>query len=205
MSTNADIYSNESNPSGLNFLERIIDDDVRNNGYTNIHTRFPPEPNGYLHVGSLYAININYRAAKRFGGTFNLRFDDTNPVKEDMEYVNAIIEDMKWAGYDPGENIFYGSDYFDKLYELTIQLIESGHAFVCDLSPDKLRESRGTLTTPGKNSPYRERSISENLQLFEEMKNGIYSPGEKVLRAKISMDSPNMNMLDPTIYRILKA
>ena len=190
----------------LNFLERIIEDDIQNNVYhRRIHTRFPPEPNGYLHIGSLYAINISYSAAKRFGGIFNLRLDDTNPLKEDMKYVNAIIEDMKWAGYDPGENIFYGSDYFGRIYELTVKLIENGQAFVCDLSPEELRESRGTLTEPGKNSPYRGRSIGENLKLFEEMKNGRYKAGEKVLRAKIDMASPNMNMRDPAIYRILYA
>ena len=192
--------------SSTNFLERIIEDDIRDNVYhSSIHTRFPPEPNGHLHIGSLYAVNINYNAAKRFGGVFNLRLDDTNPIKEDMEYVNSIIEDMKWAGYDPGENVFFGSDYFDKIYELTVKLIENGQAFICDLSPEELRESRGTLTEPGKNSPYRNRSVDENLKLFEEMKNGLYKPGEKVLRAKIDMGSPNMNMRDPAIYRILNA
>ncbi|MDR1558746.1 MAG: glutamine--tRNA ligase/YqeY domain fusion protein [Clostridiales bacterium] len=197
---------NESGGSALNFLERIIEEDIRDNVYhRSVHTRFPPEPNGYLHIGSLYAININHGAAKRFGGVFNLRFDDTNPLKEDMEYVGAIIEDMKWAGYDPGENIFFGSDYFETIYELTINLIENGQAFVCDLSPDELRESRGTLTTPGVNSPYRNRSVEENLKLFEGMKNGLYNPGEKVLRAKIDMASANINMRDPTIYRVLNA
>ena len=198
--------ADNENSSNLNFLERIIEEDIQNNVYhRSVHTRFPPEPNGYLHIGSLYAININYNAAKRFHGVFNLRFDDTNPLKEDMEYVDAIIEDMKWLGYDPGDNIFFGSDYFDRLYELTVKLIENGQAFVCDLSPDELRESRGTLTEPGKNSPYRERSVEENLTLFENMKNGCYKQGEKVLRAKIDMASPNMNMRDPAIYRILYA
>jgi len=197
----AEIENNNSN-----FLERIIEDDIQNNVYhRSIRTRFPPEPNGYLHIGSLYAINISYNAAKRFGGTFNLRLDDTNPLKEDIKVVNAIIEDMIWAGYDPGDNIFYGSDYFDRIYELTIELIKNGMAFVCDLSQEELRESRGTLMEPGKNSPYRDRSVEENLKLFDEMKNGRYNPGEKVLRAKIDMASPNMNMRDPAIYRILFA
>ncbi|MDR2649430.1 MAG: glutamine--tRNA ligase/YqeY domain fusion protein [Clostridiales bacterium] len=200
------INENKSGDNAMNFLERIIEDDIRSNVYRrSVHTRFPPEPNGYLHIGSLYAININYGAAKRFKGAFNLRFDDTNPLKEDMEYVNAIIEDMKWAGYDPGENIFFGSDYFDRIYELTLKLIENGRAFVCDLTPDELRESRGTLTTPGINSPYRDRSVEENLKLFDGMKNGIYSTGEKVLRAKIDMSAANINMRDPTIYRVLNA
>ena len=205
-SDNTDTMNETGGSISLNFLERIIDEDIRNKTYhRSIRTRFPPEPNGYLHIGNLYAININYSAAKRFGGAFNLRFDDTNPLKEDMEYVNACIEDMKWADYDPGDNIFFGSDYFDRIYELTVQLIEDGKAFVCDLNPDELRESRGTLTTPGVNSPYRGRSIDENLKLFEEMKNGKYNPGEKVLRAKIDMASPNINMRDPAIYRILNA
>ncbi|MDR3238928.1 MAG: glutamine--tRNA ligase/YqeY domain fusion protein [Clostridiales bacterium] len=192
--------------AGVNFLERIITEDVGAGIYHRpICTRFPPEPNGYLHIGSLYAVNINYSAAKHFNGVFNLRLDDTNPLKEDMEYVNAIIEDMQWAGYDPGENIFYGSDYFQTIYELTLRLIENGLAFVCDLSPDELRESRGTLTAPGVDSPYRGRSAAENLKLFQEMKDGKFAPGEKVLRAKIDMASPNMNMRDPAIYRILNA
>ena len=194
------------NESNLNFLERIIEDDIQHNAYHRpICTRFPPEPNGYLHIGSLYAININYSTAKRYNGKFNLRFDDTNPLKEDMEYVRAAIDDMKWAGYDPGDNIFFGSDYFDQIYELTVKLIENGKAFVCDLSPGELHDSRDTLTSPGRESHCRIRSIEENLKLFDEMKNGRYKAGEKVLRAKIDMASPNMNLRDPAIYRILYA
>ncbi|MDR1541834.1 MAG: glutamine--tRNA ligase/YqeY domain fusion protein [Clostridiales bacterium] len=190
----------------VNFLERIIEDDLLQNAYHRpVCTRFPPEPNGYLHIGSLYAININYSAARKFAGKFNLRLDDTNPLKEDMEYVNSIIEDMKWAGFDPGENIFYGSDYFQKIYDLTIRLIENGQAFVCDLTPEELRLSRGSLTAPGVDSPYRNRSVEENLDLFRKMKEGEFLPGQKVLRAKIDMASPNMNMRDPAIYRILDA
>ncbi|MDR1914047.1 MAG: glutamine--tRNA ligase/YqeY domain fusion protein [Clostridiales bacterium] len=193
-------------PSAGNFLERIIEEDIENQVYQRpIHTRFPPEPNGYLHIGSLYAININHSAAKKFGGEFNLRYDDTNPLKEDMEYVNAILEDMKWAGYDPGKNIFYGSDYFDTIYDLTIKLIERGLAYVCDLTADQMREYRGTLTTPGTDSPYRDRGIQENLNLFTQMRDGKFIPGERVLRAKIDMASPNINMRDPAIYRILEA
>jgi len=194
------------NENNLNYLERIIEDDIQHSVYHRpVCTRFPPEPNGYLHIGNLYAININYCAAKRFNGRFNLRFDDTNPLKEDMEYVRAAVADMKWAGYDPGDNIFFGSDYFDQIYELTVKLIERGQAFVCDLSPEELHDSRGTLTSPGTESRCRIRDVEENLKLFEEMKNGRYKAGEKVLRAKIDMASPNMNMRDPAIYRILYA
>ncbi|MDR1641565.1 MAG: glutamine--tRNA ligase/YqeY domain fusion protein [Clostridiales bacterium] len=189
-----------------NFLEKIIEEDLAAGAYSRpIHTRFPPEPNGYLHIGSLYAVNINYSAAKKYDGAFNLRLDDTNPLKEDEEYVKAIIEDMKWAGFDPGENVFYGSDYFGKIYELTEQLIKNGDAFVCDLSPDELRASRGTLTSPGTDSPWRNRTPEESLDLFRRMKNGEFPPGTRVLRAKIDMASPNMNMRDPAIYRILDA
>lgn len=185
-----------------NFLNRIVKEDLNNKVYSRgICTRFPPEPNGYLHIGSAYAINISYNATKKNNGKFNLRFDDTNPSKESKEYVNSIVEDIKWLGYDPDE-ICFGSNYFDKTYEYAVQLIKDGKAYVCDLSPEKLKEYRGTLVLPGVNSPYRDRSVEENLKLFEDMKNGKYSEGEKVLRAKIDMQSPNINMRDPVIYRI---
>ena len=185
-----------------NFIHDIIDEDLAANPELKIHTRFPPEPNGYLHIGSAKAIWINAMTAKKYGGLFNLRYDDTNPAKEDNEYVESIYEDLKWLGCEPTGGVFYGSDYFDKCYEYAIDLIKAGKAYVCDLSADELREYRGTLTTPGKNSPYRDRSIEENLDLFERMKNGEFEDGSKTLRAKIDMASPNMNMRDPAIYRI---
>ena len=186
------------------FLQRIVEKDLEEGVYNReICTRFPPEPNGYLHIGSAYAINISYNIAKKFDGKFNLRFDDTNPLKEDKEYVEAIIEDMKWAGFDPGDRIFYGSDYFQQLYDYAVQLIKKGKAYVCDLSPEEIRSYRGTLTETGKNSPYRDRSVAENLDLFKRMKAGEFPNGEKVLRAKIDMQSPNINLRDPVIYRIL--
>lgn len=185
-----------------NFIHEIIDEDIKNGLKERIHTRFPPEPNGYLHIGSAKAIWINYSTAKKYNGLFNLRYDDTNPVKEDDEYVTAIEEDLKWLGAVP-DNIFYGSDYFDKCYEFAVKLIKDGKAYVCDLSVEKMREYRGTLTEPGKPSPYRDRSIEENLDLFERMKNGEFADGSRTLRAKIDMSSPNMNMRDPAIYRIL--
>lgn len=185
-----------------NFIHEIIDEDIKNGLKERIHTRFPPEPNGYLHIGSAKAIWINYSTAKKYNGLFNLRYDDTNPVKEDDEYVTAIEEDLKWLGAVP-DNIFYGSDYFDKCYEFAVKLIKDGKAYVCDLSVEQMREYRGTLTEPGKPSPYRDRSIEENLDLFERMKNGEFADGSRTLRAKIDMSSPNMNMRDPAIYRIL--
>ncbi|MBQ8738129.1 MAG: glutamine--tRNA ligase/YqeY domain fusion protein [Clostridia bacterium] len=188
-----------------NFIHDIIDEDISAGFADRIHTRFPPEPNGYLHIGSAKAIWINYQTAKKYGGLFNLRYDDTNPSKEDTEYVDSIYEDLKWLGAEPEGGIFYGSDYFDKCYEFAIKLIKDGKAYVCDLSADQLKEYRGTLTEPGKNSPYRDRSIEENLDLFERMKNGEFPDGSKTLRAKIDMASPNMNMRDPAIYRILRA
>ena len=188
-----------------NFIHDIIDEDIANGFSDRIHTRFPPEPNGYLHIGSAKAIWINYQTAKKYGGLFNLRYDDTNPSKEDTEYVDSIYEDLKWLGAEPEGGIYYGSDYFDKCYEFAIKLIKDGKAYVCDLSADQLKEYRGTLTEPGKNSPYRDRSIEENLDLFERMKNGEFPDGSKTLRAKIDMASPNMNMRDPAIYRILRA
>lgn len=189
-----------------NFLDKLVEEDIKNQVYPRpICTRFPPEPNGYLHIGSAYAINISYSIAQKYGGYFNLRFDDTNPLKEDIEYVNAIIEDMNWLGYSPGERIFYGSDYSEQLFEYAVQLIKKGKAYVCELSGDEIREYRGTLTEPGKNSPYRDRPIEENLDLFYRMKNGEFPTGSKVLRAKIDMASPNMNMRDPVMYRIIHA
>ena len=185
-----------------NFIHDIIDEDLKENPELKIHTRFPPEPNGYLHIGSAKAIWINAMTAKKYGGLFNLRYDDTNPAKEDNEYVESIYEDLKWLGCEPTGGVFYGSDYFDKCYEYAVQLIKDGKAYVCDLTADELREYRGTLTAPGKNSPYRDRSVEENLELFERMKNGEFEDGSKTLRAKIDMASPNMNMRDPAIYRI---
>lgn len=187
-----------------NFIEKIIEDDINNGVFSRpVCTRFPPEPNGYLHIGSAYAINMNYRIAEKYNGTFNLRFDDTNPLKEDIEYVNAIKEDIEWLGFNPGENIFFGSDYSNEIYEAAVNLIKKGKAFVCDLSPTEMTEYRGTLTEKGKNSPYRNRSIEENLDLFQKMKEGKFETSSKVLRAKIDMSSPNMNLRDPVLYRII--
>ena len=186
-----------------NFIHDIIDADLAENPELKIHTRFPPEPNGYLHIGSAKAIWINAMTAKKYGGLFNLRYDDTNPSKEDNEYVESIYEDLKWLGCEPTGGIFYGSDYFDKCYEFAVQLIRDGKAYVCDLNAEEMREYRGSLTAPGKNSPYRDRSVEENLDLFERMKNGEFADGAKTLRAKIDMASPNINMRDPAIYRIV--
>ncbi|MBO5653153.1 MAG: glutamine--tRNA ligase/YqeY domain fusion protein [Clostridia bacterium] len=186
-----------------NFIHDIIDADLAENPSLKIHTRFPPEPNGYLHIGSAKAIWINVCTAKKYGGLFNLRYDDTNPSKEDNEYVESIYEDLKWLGAEPTGGVFYGSDYFDKCYEFAIQLIKEGKAYVCDLSADEMREYRGTLTEAGKNSPWRDRTVEENLDLFERMKNGEFPDGAKTLRAKIDMASPNINMRDPAIYRIV--
>ena len=186
-----------------NFIHDIIDADLAENPELKIHTRFPPEPNGYLHIGSAKAIWINAMTAKKYGGLFNLRYDDTNPSKEDNEYVESIYEDLKWLGCEPSGGVFYGSDYFDKCYEYAVQLIKDGKAYVCDLNAEEMREYRGSLTAPGKNSPYRDRSIKENLDLFERMKNGEFPDGAKTLRAKIDMASPNINMRDPAIYRIV--
>ncbi len=186
-----------------NFIHDIIDEDLRQNPDLKIHTRFPPEPNGYLHIGSAKAIWINAMTAKKYGGLFNLRYDDTNPSKEDNEYVESIYEDLRWLGCEPTGGIFYGSDYFGKCYEYAIKLIKEGKAYVCDLNAEQMRAYRGTLTEPGKNSPYRDRSVEENLDLFERMKNGEFPDGAKTLRAKIDMASPNMNLRDPAIYRIV--
>lgn len=188
-----------------NFIHDIIDEDLAEGKVEKIHTRFPPEPNGYLHIGSAKAIWINAGTAQKYGGLFNLRFDDTNPVREDDEYVKSIEEDLRWLGAEPTGGIYYGSDYFDKCYEFAIKLIKEGKAYVDDLSADEMREYRGTLTEPGKESPYRNRSVEENLDLFERMKNGEFPDGSHTLRAKIDMASPNMNLRDPAIYRIVHA
>ena len=188
--------------NSLNFVDKIVGRDFEDGICSEIHTRFPPEPNGYLHIGSAYAINISYSIAKKYGGKFNLRFDDTNPGKEDIEYVNAIKEDMKWLGFDYGEKEYYGSNYFKDIYSYAVYLIKKSKAYVCDLSQDEIKHYRGTLKEPGINSPYRNRSIEENLKLFEDMKEGKFSESEKVLRAKIDMNSGNINMRDPVIYRI---
>lgn len=187
-----------------NFIEDIIDKDIAEGRTKKVITRFPPEPNGYLHIGHAKSILLNYGLAKEYGGQFNLRFDDTNPTKEKTEFVESIKADVEWLGADFGDRCYFASNYFEKMYEAAIKLIKKGKAFVCDLSADEIREYRGTLTEPGKNSPYRERSIEENLILFERMKNGEFPDGSKVLRAKIDMSSPNMNMRDPVIYRIAR-
>ncbi len=188
-----------------NFIHDIIDNDLAANPGKKVHTRFPPEPNGYLHIGSAKAIYINYTTAKKYNGLFNLRYDDTNPTKEDTEYVDSILNDLRWLGCEPNGGIYYGSDYFDQTYDLAVQLIKDGKAFVCDLSKEEMSRYRGTLTEPGIESPYRNRSIDENLDLFRRMKNGEFPDGAKTLRAKIDMSSPNINMRDPAIYRIVRA
>lgn len=185
-----------------NFIKTIMENDLKSGKVNKIVTRFPPEPNAYLHIGHARALVTNFELAKVFGGTTNLRFDDTNPSKEDASFVEAIIKDIEWLGYHPA-NIFYGSDYFEQQYELAVKLIKKGLAYVCDLSQTKISEYRGTLTEPGKESPYRNRSVEENLELFQNMRDGKYQEGEKVLRAKIDMASPNINMRDPVIYRII--
>jgi glutaminyl-tRNA synthetase len=189
-----------------NFVREIILDDLKTNKYGGrVHTRFPPEPNGYLHIGHAKSINLNFGLAAEFGGECNLRFDDTNPSKEETEYVDSIIEDAHWLGGDWGERMFYASDYFDQLYEWAVQLIKSSKAYVCDLSADEVRKQRGTLTEPGQESPYRNRSVEENLDLFARMKAGEFPDGARTVRAKIDMASPNLNMRDPVMYRILHA
>lgn len=188
---------------GSNFIEEIIIKDIKNNTYNGkVVTRFPPEPNGYLHIGHVKSICLNFGLAEKFGGRCNLRFDDTNPETESEEYVKSIIEDVKWLGFDYGEREFYASDYFQKMYDYAVLLIKKGKAYVCFLTPEEIREYRGTLTTPGKESPYRNTPIDENLKLFEKMKNGEFEEGRCVLRAKIDMSSPNLNMRDPIMYRI---
>ena len=193
---------NGSEPVSRNFIEMIIDKDLAEGVYDHVQTRFPPEPNGYLHIGHAKSILLNYGLARKYGGKFNLRFDDTNPTKEKTEYVESIRRDVEWLGADYEDRLFFASDYFDKMYECAVFLIKKGKAFVCDLTADEIRETRGTLTEPGKESPYRNRSVEENLRLFEEMRSGACEDGSRVLRAKIDMASPNMNMRDPVIYRV---
>ena len=191
--------SNETNSS--NFIKNIVINDLETGKHDSIITRFPPEPNGYLHIGHAKSICLNFGLAKEFNGKVNLRFDDTNPLKEDVEYVNSIKEDVKWLGFD-WDNLYFASDYFEEMYNRAVLLIKKGKAYVCDLTSEEMREYRGTLTEPGKESPYRNRSVEENFELFEKMKNGEFKDGEKVLRAKIDMSSPNINFRDPVIYRI---
>lgn len=189
-----------------NFIQNIINEDIEKNTYGGrVHTRFPPEPNGYLHIGHAKSICLNFGLAAQYGGLCNLRFDDTNPSKEDIEYVESIKKDVKWLGFDWEDREYYASDYFEQLYEYAVQLIKAGKAYVCDLSPEEIREYRGTLTEPGKESPYRNRPVEENLDLFERMRAGEFEDGSRVLRAKIDMASPNLNMRDPVLYRILRA
>ncbi len=192
----------ENKTVSKNFIEQAIDKDLAEGVYNTVHTRFPPEPNGYLHIGHAKSILLNYGLAQKYNGKFNLRFDDTNPTKEKEEFVQSIKADVEWLGADFEDRLFFASNYFQEMYEGAVKLIKKGKAFVCDLTPEQMREYRGTLTEPGKNSPFRDRSIEENLELFENMKNGVYKDGEKVLRAKIDMSSPNMNMRDPVIYRV---
>tara|TARA_B100000131_G_scaffold89174_1_gene85965 strand:+ start:127 stop:1797 length:1671 start_codon:yes stop_codon:yes gene_type:complete len=194
----------ESNTLDKNFIQKIIDDDnITNKWDKRVHTRFPPEPNGYLHIGHAKSICLNFGLAEKYKGKCNLRFDDTNPLKEDKEYVNSIIEDVKWLGFDWYGEPCFASDYFNQMYSYAVQLINKGKAYVCDLSSEQIRKSRGTLNNPGEKSPFRDRTIDENLSLFINMKNGEYENGEKTLRAKIDMSHPNLNMRDPVIYRIL--
>ncbi|HPY39437.1 MAG TPA: glutamate--tRNA ligase family protein, partial [Thiolinea sp.] len=189
----------------LNFIERIVEDDLATHAVNEVKTRFPPEPNGYLHLGHAKSIWLNFGLAQRYGGKCNLRMDDTNPVKEDEEYVESIQKDVQWLGYQWDGKVRYASDYFDQLHAWAIYLIQAGKAFVCDLSADEMRAYRGTLTEPGKNSPYRERSVEENLALFERMRAGEFPDGHCSLRAKIDMSSPNINLRDPVLYRIKHA
>ena len=192
----------ENEVTSKNFIEMIIDKDLSEGYYDHVQTRFPPEPNGYLHIAHAKSNLLNYGLAQKYNGKFNMRFDDTNPTKEKVEFVESIKADIEWLGADWEDRLFFASDYFEKMYEGAVKLIKKGKAYVCDLSPEEIREYRGTLTEPGKNSPYRDRSVEENLELFENMKNGVYADGEKVLRAKIDMASPNINMRDPIIYRV---
>ncbi len=187
-----------------NFIEQIIDQDIEEGHCTRVHTRFPPEPNGYLHIGHAKSILLNYGLAQKYGGKFNLRFDDTNPTKEKTEFVEAIIEDIRWLGADWEDRLLFASDYFDQMYEGAVKLIKKGKAYVSDLSAEQIREYRGTLTEPGKEDPYSSRSVEENLALFEDMKNGKFADGEKVLRARIDMAASNINMRDPVIYRVAR-
>ena len=204
--SNSDDVSPSNAPSRpVHFIKEIINDDLKAGRYDRVHTRFPPEPNGYLHIGHAKSICLNFGLAEEYGGLCNLRFDDTNPCKEEQEYVDSIISDVRWLGFDWGDRLFYASDYFEQLYEYALKLIGKGKAYVCDLSAEEIREYRGTLTRPGKDSPYRTRTVEENLDLFERMKNGEFPDGSRTLRAKIDMAHPNLNMRDPVLYRILRA
>lgn len=192
-------------PSRVNFIEQIIENDLKTGRFGGrVHTRFPPEPNGYLHIGHAKSICLNFGLAQKYGGKCNLRFDDTNPSKEDVEYVEAIMEDVRWLGYDWEDRLFYASDYFEQLYQWAVELIRKGKAYVCDLSAEEVRQYRGTLTEPGRPSPYRDRSVEENLDLFARMRAGEFPDGSRTLRAKIDMASPNLNLRDPVMYRILR-
>ncbi|MFP4366549.1 MAG: glutamate--tRNA ligase family protein, partial [Bacteroidales bacterium] len=196
----------KENERSLNFIEQIITDDIKtgkNNG--RVHTRFPPEPNGYLHIGHAKSICLNYGLAEKYNGLYNLRFDDTNPLTEEVEYVDSIMEDIRWLGFNWEDRLYFASDYFEQLYEWAEKLINKGKAYVCDLKPEEISAHRGTPTRPGKESPYRNRSIEENLDLFRRMRDGEFKEGERVLRAKIDMLSPNMHLRDPIMYRILHA
>jgi glutaminyl-tRNA synthetase len=197
--------SEDTTPSRSNFITDIIDEHLENGRFDRVHTRFPPEPNGYLHIGHAKSICLNFGVAEDYGGQTNLRFDDTNPTTEEVEYVESIQEDIRWLGFDWEDRLFFASDYFGQLYNYALQLIQKGKAYVCDLSPDELRTYRGTLTEPGKNSPYRDRSVEENLDLFRRMKAGEFPDGSRTLRAKSDMASPNLNLRDPVLYRILHA
>ena len=200
------IMKNKSNILDKNFVERIIDGDLASDKWGGrVHTRFPPEPNGYLHIGHAKSICLNFDLAKQYGGKCNLRFDDTNPLKEESEFVESISEDVKWLGYNWNGNPLFASDYFNEMYNYALKLVELGKAYVCDQNPEDIKKCRGTLTMPGVESPYRNRSVNENLELFQEMKHGTFKNGEKTLRAKIDMSHPNLNMRDPVIYRILHA
>ena len=187
-----------------NFIEMAIDKDLEEGVYDHVMTRFPPEPNGYLHIGHAKSILLNYGLAQKYNGKFNLRFDDTNPTKEKVEFVESIKKDVEWLGADYEDRLFFASNYFDQMYEAAVTLIKKGKAYVCDLSAEEIREYRGTLKEPGKESPYRNRSVEENLELFEKMKNGEFADGEKVLRAKIDMAAGNINMRDPILYRVMR-
>ena len=199
-----DNVSEKSEVISKNFIEQIIEKDLAEGVYKEVVTRFPPEPNGYLHIGHAKSILLNAGLAKKYNGRWNLRFDDTNPTKEKTEFVQSIQEDVEWLTGEKKQEIFYASNYFDQMYESAVKLIKKGKAYVCELTPEQIREYRGTLTEPGKNSPYRDRDIEENLRLFEEMKDGKYPDGSMVLRAKIDMASPNINMRDPILYRVAR-
>jgi glutaminyl-tRNA synthetase len=206
MEENKDLTPNNDKAKVKNFIYEFIEDDLKTDKWNGrVHTRFPPEPNGYLHIGHAKSICLNFGIAENFHGKFNLRFDDTNPEKEEQEYVDSIVEDVKWLGADFEDRILYASDYFEQMYEYAIELINKGKAYVCDLTSDEIRATRGTLTEPGKESPYRNRTIDENLHLFEKMRNGDFENGSKTLRAKIDMGSPNFNKRDPIMYRIIHA